>query len=142
MQFMGCHFAAGLHARRQGESRELPSYFVKRGNCNARQWLAGWDHGSRMAAAWDEPEGASTARGWFWPNGTTERNRTSCAGHYLDFGPALYRADDRNDTEPGSIHCVVIHPKTEQVVLARYVQTIEQAKSWIEDQACKLGHSL
>ena len=35
---------------------------------------------------WDEPEGATTPRGWLKVNGT-------CTGFYLDYGPGHYRTE-------------------------------------------------
>lgn len=90
-------------------------------------------------AVWDEPKGASTPRGWYWPKKSTIRGKTPCAGHYLDYG-AGYRHDDRQTVEPGTIHCIVVAKDTGGAVSCRYVETVEEARSWIETEAAKFGH--
>ncbi|WP_434715733.1 hypothetical protein [Paraburkholderia sp. A3RO-2L] len=90
-------------------------------------------------AIWDEPKGASSLRGWYWPKKSTRRGETPCAGHYLDYG-AGYRHDDRQTVEPGTIHCVVVAKETGGAVAWRYVETVEQARTWIETEAAKYGH--
>jgi hypothetical protein len=89
--------------------------------------------------AWDEPQGASSPRGWYWPRSSTRHGKTLCAGHYLDYGPN-YRHDDRQAVEPGTIHCVVIAKDTGRTAGYRYVETLEQARTWIETEAAKFGH--
>lgn len=91
---------------------------------------------------WDEPVGSSTPRGWYWPKGTTAPGRTTCAGHYLDYGPTHWRCDDRQALEPGHIHCVVLSHLTGRAFGSRYVETVEQARAWIEQEAVKAGHRL
>jgi hypothetical protein len=88
---------------------------------------------------WDEPKGASTARGWYWPRSSTRHGKTLCAGHYLDYGPD-YRHDDRQTVEPGTIHCVVVAKETGRTAGFRYVETVEEARNWIETEAAKFGH--
>jgi hypothetical protein len=90
-------------------------------------------------AVWDEPKGASSPRGWYWPKKSTRHGETPCAGHYLDYGPG-YRHDDRQSVEPGTIHCVVIAKDTGTSISWRYVETVEQARAWIETEAAKYGH--
>ncbi|HDR9103728.1 TPA: hypothetical protein QDB04_000502 [Burkholderia vietnamiensis] len=91
------------------------------------------------SALWDEPKGASSSRGWYWPKKSTRRGETPCAGHYLDYGTG-YRHDDRQTVEPGTIHCVVVAKETGGAVAWRYVETVEQARTWIETEAAKYGH--
>ncbi|RQR65403.1 hypothetical protein DIE18_02830 [Burkholderia sp. Bp9125] len=90
-------------------------------------------------AVWDEPKGASSPRGWYWPKRSTIHGKTPCAGHYLDYG-AGYRHDDRQTVEPGTIHCVVVAKDTGGAVSWRYVETVEAARTWIETEAAKFGH--
>ncbi|WP_157639775.1 hypothetical protein [Burkholderia ubonensis] len=90
-------------------------------------------------AVWDEPKGASSPRGWYWPRKSTRHGTTLCAGHYLDYGPG-YRHDDRPSVEPGNIHCVVIAKDTGRTASWRYVETVEEARTWIETEAAKYGH--
>ncbi|KVP98205.1 hypothetical protein WJ96_06430 [Burkholderia ubonensis] len=90
-------------------------------------------------AVWDEPKGASSPRGWYWPKGSTCHGKTLCAGHYLDYG-AGYRHDDRQTVEPGTIHCVVVAKDTGRTAAFRYVETVEEARNWIETEAAKFGH--
>lgn len=90
--------------------------------------------------AWDEPAGASTARGWYWPKKSTRPGETICAGHYLDYGPNHRRFDNRKDSEPGSIHCVVIAKLTGKCAAWAYVTTPEAARAFIETEAAKVGH--
>lgn len=92
------------------------------------------------ADAWDEPKGASSPRGWYWPKGTTRHGETSCAGHYLDYGPDHYRHDANEAAEPGHIHCVVVEKETGRAYAARYVETPAAARQWIEQEAAKAGH--
>lgn len=92
------------------------------------------------AEVWDEPAGASTARGWYWPKATTTPGRTACAGHYLDYGPDHRRFDDRQDSEPGSIHCIVTSKVTGRCMASKYVKTPEEARAFIEAEAEKVGH--
>lgn len=89
---------------------------------------------------WDEPVGATTARGWYWPKKSTTPGRTMCAGHYLDYGPNHRRFDDRQDTEPGSIHCVVIAKVTGRCMASKYVRTPAEARAFIESEAEDWGH--
>jgi hypothetical protein len=91
---------------------------------------------------WDEPKDASTPRGWFWPKGSTRHGTTLCAGHYLDYGPNHRRFDREIESEPGNIHCVVISKLTGRTYAWRYVETVEAARSWIEQEALKAGHSM
>lgn len=91
---------------------------------------------------WDEPEGAITPRGWYWPTGSTTPGRTMCAGHYLDYGPDHRRFDNRQAQEPGHVHCVVLSDLTGRAFRSRYVETVEQARAWIEQEAPKAGHRL
>jgi len=88
---------------------------------------------------WDEPAGATSARGWYWPKKSTTPGRTLCAGHYLEY-PKGYRHDDRQETEPGLIHCVVIAKVTGRCVASRYVETVEAARAFIESEAEDWGH--
>lgn len=90
--------------------------------------------------AWDEPQGASSARGWYWPKGSTIPGKTLCAGHYLDYGPG-YRYDQKQIEEPGTIHCVVISMKTGLCYASKYVESVEAARAFIETEAIKAGHS-
>lgn len=89
--------------------------------------------------AWDEPAGASSARGWYWPKASTTPGQTLCAGHYLDYGPN-YRHDDRQAMEPGTIHCVVLAKATGRCSASKYVETVEAARAFIETEAAKVGH--
>lgn len=89
---------------------------------------------------WDEPKGAISPRGWYWPKGSTCPGKTVCAGHYLDYGPDHYRYDSRKDVEPGHIHCVVIAKDSGTTAASRYVETVEEAREWIEAEASKVGH--
>ncbi|MEX3983708.1 hypothetical protein AB4Y45_32520 [Paraburkholderia sp. EG287A] len=89
---------------------------------------------------WDEPQGASSPRGWYWPKGTTRPGETLCAGHYLDYGVGHKRYDPRQEVEAGNIHCVVIAKDTGKAVSWRYVETLEAARSWIESEAARFGH--
>lgn len=89
---------------------------------------------------WDEPAGASSARGWYWPKASTTPGKTLCAGHYLDYGPTHRRFDDRQESEPGKIHCVVIAKDSGQCAASRYVETVEAARIFIETEADKVGH--
>ncbi|MBB98334.1 MAG: hypothetical protein CML67_02170 [Rhodobacteraceae bacterium] len=50
-----CHFAAGVAAAHEGQPRQLPSYFMKPKNKNARSWLAGWDAAREEMTAPTEP---------------------------------------------------------------------------------------
>lgn len=88
---------------------------------------------------WDEPKGASSPRGWYWPRKSTRHGETLCAGHYLDYGPG-YRHDDRQAVEPGTIHCVVVAKDTGLTAGYRYVETVEEARNWIETEAARFGH--
>ncbi len=88
---------------------------------------------------WDEPKGAASARGWYWPQGT-RRGETSCAGHYLDYGVDHRRYDEQQVQEPGHIHCVVVTKATGRTYAARYVETADAARRWIEQQAVKAGY--
>lgn len=92
-------------------------------------------------AAWDEPVGASSPRGWYWPKGSTKQGETLCAGHYLDYGPDHYRFDELQEVEPGNIHCVVIAKSTGRAYASRYVDSVEAARAWIEKVAVAAGHS-
>lgn len=89
---------------------------------------------------WDEPAGATTARGWYWPKATTTPGYTLCAGHYLDYGPTHRRFDDRQETEPGTIHCVVVAKVTGRCLASKYVKTIAEARAFIESEAEDVGH--
>lgn len=89
---------------------------------------------------WDEPAGAASPRGWYWPKGSTRHGKTLCAGHYLDYGVGHYRYDNQKESEPGSIHCVVITTDTGRCFASRYVETVEAARAWIEKEAVKAGH--
>lgn len=89
---------------------------------------------------WDEPAGASTARGWYWPKASTTPGKTLCAGHYLDYGPTHRRFDDMQDSEPGNIHCVVIAKDTGRCAASKYVETVAAARTFIETEAAKVGH--
>lgn len=89
---------------------------------------------------WDEPATASSPRGWYWPR-STKRGETACAGHYLDYGPDHRRFDSRQTDQPGTIHCVVIDKETGNPVFWRHCTTVEQARSWIEEEAAKHGHA-
>lgn len=89
---------------------------------------------------WDEPKGATTPRGWYWPPGTTKRDVTSCAGHYLDYGADHKRYDAAQSMHPGHIHCVVLHAANSRVVEWTYVETAAQARQWVEKTAEKYGH--
>jgi len=89
---------------------------------------------------WDEPAGASSARGWYWPKGSTTPGKTLCAGHYLDYGPTHRRFDDKQESEPGMIHCVVIAKDTGNCAASNYVETVEAARAFIETEAAKFGH--
>lgn len=90
--------------------------------------------------AWDEPVGATSPRGWYWPKTSTRPGETLCAGHYLDYGPGHYRYDNQKDSEPGNIHCVVIAQATGKCVAWKYVETVEAARAFIETEAAKFGH--
>jgi hypothetical protein len=92
-----------------------------------------------IAPVWDEPAGATTARGWYWPKASTKPGKTLCAGHYLDYGPG-YRYDDRQAAEPGTIHCVVLAIETGRTAASKYVETVEAARAFIELEAAKFGH--
>jgi hypothetical protein len=89
---------------------------------------------------WDEPVDATTARGWYWPKQSTTPGSTLCAGHYLDYGPDHRRFDDRQETEPGTIHCVVIAKVTGRCMASKYVRTPEEARAFIETEAEVFGH--
>lgn len=89
---------------------------------------------------WDEPKGASSPRGWYWPKSTTIHGRTLCAGHYLDYGANHRRFDEQQTTQPGNIHCVVIAKDTSRCYASRYVETVAEARAWIEQEAVKAGH--
>jgi hypothetical protein len=93
----------------------------------------------KAVVVWDEPKGASSPRGWYWPHKSTRRGETPCAGHYLDYG-AGYRHDDRQTVEPGTIHCVIVAKETGGAVSWRYVETVEAARTWIETEAARFGH--
>jgi len=91
---------------------------------------------------------AASIRGWLfartttkdWPN--VERKgigwiEPNSLGNYLDYGPNHYRSPHEYCTEgacrcrlsqPGNIHCVAYG------LGCRYVETVEQAKAWIEEQ--------
>ena len=111
-----------------------------------------WDDCSpaRRAHHW-----AASIRGWLfaltdkheWPNmqrdgiGWTE---PSSLGSYLDYGPDHYRSRHEYCTQPvgqcecrlsqpGNIHCVV-YTEGAGVRPHRYVDTVEQAHAWIEEQ--------
>jgi hypothetical protein len=90
--------------------------------------------------AWDEPARATTARGWYWPKKSTTPGVTMCAGHYLDYGPAHRRFDDKQQSEPGTIHCVVISKVTGRCMASKYVQSVEAARAFIESEAEDWGH--
>ena len=96
--------------------------------------------GVASSGTWNEPKGACSPRGWYWPKGTTRPGQTMCAGHYLDYGDGHRRYDTRQDREPGNVHCVVIAKDTGQAVSWRYVESIEEARSWIESEAVQFGH--
>lgn len=96
--------------------------------------------GVATSGVWNEPKGASSPRGWYWPKGTTRAGETMCAGHYLDYGAEHKRYDTRKEVEPGNIHCVVIAKETDKAVSWRYVETVEAARSWIESEAARFGH--
>ena len=89
---------------------------------------------------WDEPAGASTRRGWYWPKVSTTPGKTLCAGHYLDYGPNHRRFDAMQESEPGTIHCVVVAKDTGRCAASRYVETVEAARAFIETEAAKVGH--
>lgn len=93
-----------------------------------------------VSSVWDEPASASSPRGWYWPKGSTTPGKTLCAGHYLDYGPKHSRHDDRQQVEPGSIHCVVFAKSSGRCYDSRYVETVEAARAWIEAEAAKVGH--
>lgn len=88
---------------------------------------------------WDEPAGATSARGWYWPKKSTTPGRTLCAGHYIEY-PKGYRHDNRQELEPGLIHCVVVAKDTGRCSASRYVETVEAARAFIEAEAAKVGH--
>lgn len=96
-------------------------------------------HSPTLHKGWDEPAGATTQRGWYWPT-TTRRDHTSCAGHYLDYGPDHRRYDDKQTEQPGSILCVVLS-LIGTVAASGYCATVEQARQWIEQQAVRFGHA-
>lgn len=88
---------------------------------------------------WDEPAQASSARGWYWPKGSTTRGETLCAGTYLEYGPH-YRTAAEQAKEPGLISCVVFSRLTGNAFASRYVQTVDDARSWIANTARMAGH--
>ena len=96
---------------------------------------------------------AASIRGWLfaltpvhdWPNvkrdgiGWTE---PSSLGNYLDYGPDHYRSPHEychenrctcRLSQPGNIHCVV-----SGVNGGHYVETVADAKAWIEEQVRRL----
>lgn len=142
------HPADVVSIRNPNQVGTLDAYLVGKVTCpaikaeRAKQELLTSAARSSMfgTAVWDEPPHAFTPRGWYWPNGTTLRGKTLCAGHYLDYGADHRRFDDRQSTEPGHIHCVVIAKDTGKAAACRYVETIEAARAWIESQAALVGH--
>lgn len=90
--------------------------------------------------SWDEVVKARTARGWYWPSGSTTPGETLCAGHYIVHGPDYHRYDGDEASEPGNVQCVVLAKGTGQGMAWRYVQTVSDARAWIESEAAKLGH--
>ena len=96
---------------------------------------------AKHGGVWDEPQGASTPRGWYWPEGSTQKGTTGCAGHYLDYGPDLKRFDKNQETEPGTIHCVVFSRQFGTTAAFGYVETVEAARAFIEREAARFGHT-
>lgn len=97
----------------------------------------GWDNytpaASRRSNRW-----ATSARGWLW-DGESE----SSLGNYLDYGPQHYRSPhqycapgrcDCRESQPGDIHCIV-YARAGYPLRSRYVETVEQAREWIEQQS-------
>jgi len=94
---------------------------------------------SRRSNRW-----ATTDRGWLFAGDV-------CLGHYLDYGPDHYRSPHEycrdgscncRESQPGNIHCVAMsgNPDNNGPRLSRYVETIEDAHRWIEEQAqCRLA---
>ena len=98
------------------------------------------------AIAWDEPEGATTPRGWL-------HNDKTCVGFYLDYGRGHYRAEHSSilNTINGPVERVWCQPGHEcracqpGDILAvrdpggpgstpkdsRYFETIAEAREWI-----------
>jgi hypothetical protein len=91
---------------------------------------------------WDEPADAASPRGWYWPKGSTQPGKTLCAGHYLDYGAGHRRFDDLQRSQPGNIHCVVFTKSTGRCAASGYVETVEAARTWIQSEAAKAGHSI
>ena len=83
---------------------------------------------------------ASSDRGWLW-DGSSEISR----GYYLDYGPECYRSNHGFCgrectcalTQPGRILCVV--PVSALRRHSRYVETIEEARQWIETTAARVN---
>jgi hypothetical protein len=89
---------------------------------------------------WDEPAGAASPRGWYWPKGSTRPGETLCAGHYLDYCTNHRRFDNLQHSQPGNIHCVVLAKTTGRCAASGYVETAAAARAWIEAEAAKVGH--
>lgn len=89
---------------------------------------------------WDEPAAADSLRGWYWPAKTTKRGQTVCAGHYLQY-PEGYRTNAKEvEAQPGLIHCVSVSTCGISSNF-RWVETVEEARKWLEAEGKRLGHS-
>jgi hypothetical protein len=95
----------------------------------------GWDEYTPTAKP-SSAKWATTARGWYFRDG-------AAVGNYRDYGPLDYRRSPHEFchvnrcicelSQPGKIHCVTNTPDG-HVIAWRWVETVEQAKQWIEEQ--------
>lgn len=121
--------------------------------------IAVWNEYS-TAATHESDKWASTDRGWLkaltgpWkyedasqythetmpvpdedvPGGWREQ---STLGNYLDYGPDHYRSAEDRAKQPGNVHCVCYPSHT-----YGYVETVEQARAWIESEAKRVRPEL
>lgn len=95
---------------------------------------------------WDEPQAATTPRGWL-------HNEQHCIGFYLDYGPDNHRIEHASMTrvmnemrlvtwckpdrqcrecQPGNILAVRYPDGPHTAKSSRYVETVEQARAYVE----------
>lgn len=101
------------------------------GEINKRGWTEYTPTAHRNSGKW-----AISARGWLW-----DGEHESSLGNYLDYEADHYRSGHEycppngcncRESQPGNIHCLVYKSATTGGQRSRYVETIEQARAWIE----------
>lgn len=68
---------------------------------------------------------ATTPRGWL-------HSGEIVVGFYLDYGPGHYRSRERRACEPGNVLAVRYPAGPGNATRSRYVETVEQAREWVE----------